>query len=489
MNEFLTTLSSEWAIRALLTSIMVGITCGLIGCFIVLKNMSLIGDALSHSILPGIYVAFILVGYSTLGFFAGSVIAGLITAIAITWIQQNVKTKNDAAIGIVFTAMFSIGVMGISRLNNTQGNHLDLKDFLFGNVLGISNEDIVLSFIVTIYCVLSIVIFYRYFFITTFQSVMAETMGISTKAVHYFLMLMLSFAIVAALRSVGVILVVAMLITPAATAMLLSHELKKILLLSAIIGMLSAVTGLLAAIIFDTVPGPAMVIASTFFYLIATLLSPEKGLIPNYWRSRQETNKIIQEDIIKYLHKSTGVYDENIIAERLSLSLSDIKSNINSLQNDAILTLEGNLTYKGVQKADELVRAHRLWETYQVNDMGMSNDQIHEDAERLEHHLSNADLDEIDHNLGYPDFDPHGSPIPKKKDISTKSLILQKPKSKVVISENQNSKEIESELWELGILPNASILIYKINEKGIELKMNEKSIFIENDLAAEVKVL
>ena len=100
MNEFLTTLSSEWAIRALLTSIMVGITCGLIGCFIVLKNMSLIGDALSHSILPGIYVAFILVGYSTLGFFAGSVIAGLITAIAITWIQQNVKTKNDAAIGI-----------------------------------------------------------------------------------------------------------------------------------------------------------------------------------------------------------------------------------------------------------------------------------------------------------------------------------------------------------------------------------------------------
>lgn len=488
MNDLLTTLSSEWAIRALLTSIMVGITCGLIGCFIVLKNMSLIGDALSHSILPGIYVAFLVVGYSTLGFFTGSVIAGLITAIAITWIQQNVKTKNDAAIGIVFTAMFSIGVMGISRLNNTQGNHLDLKDFLFGNVLGISNEDIILSFIVTIYCVVSILVFYRYFFITTFQSIMAETMGISSKALHYFLMLMLSFAIVAALRSVGVILVVAMLITPAATAMLLSNEMKKILVIAASIGMLSAVSGLFGAIIFDTVPGPAMVISATLFYFLATLFSPEKGLIPNYWKSRQQTNKIIQEDILKHLHKSIGELNETDIAEKLSLSLGTVKSNISALKEEAIITKEGNLTYKGVQKADELVRAHRLWETYQVNDMGMSNDQIHEDAERLEHHLSQDVLDELDKKLGYPDLDPHGSPIPRKTKVSAKSLIFVKPRSKATISIHQESPTIESELWELGIMPKSQLLVYKVNEKGVEVKINDRTIFIINDLAANVWV-
>ena len=132
----------EWFIRALIASSMVGIMCGVLGCFIVLRNMSLIGDALAHAILPGIVVVFPIVGYSPLGFFTGAVIAGLLTAVAITWIQHNVKTKNDAAIGIVFTAMFSIGVIGISWISKNEGVHLDLKDFLFGNILGISNEDI-----------------------------------------------------------------------------------------------------------------------------------------------------------------------------------------------------------------------------------------------------------------------------------------------------------------------------------------------------------
>ncbi len=103
MDLLIDALSSGWAIRAIIASSLVGIMCGVIGCFIVLRNMSLIGDALAHAILPGIFVAFILVGYSTIGFFLGSVVAGLFTAFGITWIQHNVKTKNDAAIGIVFT--------------------------------------------------------------------------------------------------------------------------------------------------------------------------------------------------------------------------------------------------------------------------------------------------------------------------------------------------------------------------------------------------
>jgi ABC-type Mn2+/Zn2+ transport system permease subunit len=124
--------------RALLASTMVGVTCGILGAFIVLRNMSLIGDALSHAILPGVFVAFIFFGYNTIGFFFGTVIAGLLFAVAMTWIQQNTKTKNDAVIGIVFTAMFSIGVIGISAISKT-GVHLDLKDFLFGNVLGVAD--------------------------------------------------------------------------------------------------------------------------------------------------------------------------------------------------------------------------------------------------------------------------------------------------------------------------------------------------------------
>ncbi|MDX1666989.1 MAG: metal ABC transporter permease, partial [Saprospiraceae bacterium] len=229
MQELIEVFQYEWAQRALLASAMVGVMCGVLGCFIVLRNMSLIGDALAHAILPGVVFAFMIVGYSALGFFVGSVIAGLIAAVGITWIQHNVRTKNDAAIGIVFTAMFSVGVMGISWISRNEGVHLDLKDFLFGNVLGVANQDLYLTALVTVYVLVSVVVFYRYLFISTFQPVVAQTMGISVKMIHYFLMLLLSFAVVASLQTVGVILVVAMLITPASTALLLASRLYKVI--------------------------------------------------------------------------------------------------------------------------------------------------------------------------------------------------------------------------------------------------------------------
>ncbi|MDX1685095.1 MAG: metal ABC transporter permease, partial [Saprospiraceae bacterium] len=203
--------------RALIASSLVGLMCGALGAFIVLRNMSLIGDALAHAILPGIVVAFILFGHHSLAFFIGAVIAGLLTAVAITWIQNKVRTKNDAAIGIVFTTMFALGVIGISRLSKNENVHLDLKGFLFGTVLGVSDTDLYLTTVITVVVLAAIAIFFRQLFITTFQPIVAAVMGIRVKMTHYLLMLLLSFAVVASLRTVGVILVVAMLITPAAT--------------------------------------------------------------------------------------------------------------------------------------------------------------------------------------------------------------------------------------------------------------------------------
>ena len=138
-----------------------------------------------------------------------------------------------------------------SYLNNREGVHLDLKDFLFGTVLGVSTEDIIITAMVTMFCITSVIVFYRYLFITTFQPTIAATMGISVKTMHYFLMLLLSFAIVTALRTVGIILVVAMLITPSATALLLSDKLKRVIAISGLIGFISAVIGLLVAILLD----------------------------------------------------------------------------------------------------------------------------------------------------------------------------------------------------------------------------------------------
>jgi len=420
LENLIEILPMEFTIRALIASSLVGLMCGVLGCFIVLRNMSLIGDALSHAVLPGVFFAFLLLGYSVIGFFIGSTIAGLVTAVAISWVQQNVQTKYDAAIGIIFTTMFSIGVIGISWLSKSEGVHLDLKDFLFGELLGVSNEDLVLTSIIAIFTIVSVVLFYRYLFITTFQSTIAQTMGISAKAIHYFLMLLLSFAIVASLRTVGVILVVAMLITPAATALLLSDRLKTVLVISGFIGVIAAVTGLVLAIIFDTTPGPAMTICATMFYFLAVLFSPTQGIIFKAYQNYVEKKRIIREDILRQVVKKMPERGMSTteLSKRLNLSQNKIQHYVSIMAKSKLLAYESDkilLTSAGIDKAEQLVRAHRLWETYQVTKMGLASDQIHNEADQLEHFLSEELLDEIDLELGFPTKDPHDSPIPSKK--------------------------------------------------------------------------
>lgn len=490
--EVLLILQEEWAFRALIASSLVGLMCGVIGSFMVLRNMSLIGDALSHAILPGIFVAFVLVGYSSVGFFIGTLMAALISAVGITWIQNNVKTKNDAAIGIIFTFMFSIGVIGISYLNNQQGVHLDLKDFLFGTILGVSDEDILITTIVTIYVISSVVILFRYLFITTFQPTIAQTMGISTKLIHYFLMLLLSFAVVAALRTVGIILVVAMLITPSATALLLSNKLKYVVILSGILGLVSAIVGLLAAIALNTTPGPAMCVVATLFYFIAVFLSPSKGLIFKYLRNRKQDRTIEKEDIIKYLYKRKSISEDSVaaMASQLGIKTGNIKKHFHVLKRDGLILMSDQiqLTAKGNSSGEKLVRAHRLWETYLVDKIGLDDQEIHEEAEKYEHLLTAELLDQLDLKLGYPTTDPHGSPIPTKRITAANPLLKLKPKSRARISENQINSEIESKLWELGLTAQSSIQMVDIDQSKVVIKLGNEQIELEATLAEMINV-
>ena len=410
--------TEEWAIRALITSSMVGITCGLLGSFVVLRNMALIGDALSHAVLPGVVVAFMLVGQSTIAIFLGSLTAGLITAFLITWIQSNVSTKNDAAVGIVFTTMFALGVMGISSINNKPGNHLDLKDHLFGTTMGIGNDDVYLIFAICIYVIISVIFFYRYLFITTFQPVIAKTMGISVKMIHYFFMLLVSIVIVASIRAVGIILVVAMLITPASTALLLSNNLRNVLIISSLVGLFSSVLGMIIAIQIHTTPGPLMAVVAASFYVLAVFFAPGKGLVFKTLRDRSLRKKIYLEDTLKQAFRlqQKGNLTFKNLQEQLGYNTNLLKNNLNKMAKQNIVQLSPQLalTQTGQNQANKLVRAHRLWETYLVNEMGLSAEQIHEDAEKYEHLLTDDMLDEVDAKLGYPKEDPHGSPIPPK---------------------------------------------------------------------------
>ncbi len=493
MEGFFEIFAYDFGIRALQASVLVGLMCGVLGCFIVLRNMSLIGDALAHAVLPGVVVGFVVAGAGVMAIFTGAVVAGLITAFFITWIQHNAKTKNDAAIGIVFTAMFSIGVMGISKVAKT-GAHLDLDHFLFGNVLGLSDEDLYLTFFITLYVLVSVVVFYRYLFATTFQPVIAETMGISVKTVHYFLMLLLAFAVVVSLRAVGVILVVAMLITPASTALLLTDRLKWMLVISGFLGMLAAVLGLIFSNYYNTTPGPAMVIVATFFYLLAVFFSPKKGLLFNYFHKRKTRIRVESEDILKQSYRLTlkGNLSISSLKARLGMSESYLKRLTKSLRKKGWMEFNKNhlkLTKNGENEAIRLVRAHRLWETYLVEELGLSSEQIHEEAEKYEHILTEDILDEVETKLHFPVLDPHGSPIPQKERNPEFPLANLNQKEIAQIAEDQINDYLLSTLWKLGLYPEQDFQVLDKQENLLLLMVEEETIAIPTSLARKVNVI
>ncbi len=482
-----------YAQRALLASVLVGITCGLLGVFIVLRNMSLIGDALSHAILPGVVVGFLIAGHSIFAFFTGSVVAGLLAALSITWLQRNVKTKEDAAIGIVFSAMFALGIIGISAVTRQEGVHLDMKDFLFGNVLGIADQDIWLTGLIMGYTLLCILVFYRYFFVTTFQAVMATTTGINANLMHYFMMMLLSFAVVASLQSVGVILVVAMLIIPASTALLLSNRLPVVLGLSVLVGVLSASMGLIFAIIWETTPGPAMTLVATVFYLLAMLLSPKKGLLLLRIRKARRQKLQANEDVLKALVKlqEKGVKSLADTAVAFELSERQLRRKLLVLQRrkwiEPLKAGEIQLSAAGLEHAYQLIRAHRIWESYLVQEMGLGANQIHVQAEQFEHRLPEVFLQEVEERLGFPTTDPHGSPIPQRSKTTVLLADVTLGQEVMVLS-TQKSASVTAALWKLGISPNQVLQLLNRTDKTLELRAEHQVFQLPLSIAEKVQV-
>ena len=371
--------------------------------------------------------------------------------------------------------------------------HLDLKDFLFGNVLGVSNQDLILTGTVMVVVILSVGVLYRYLFASTFQPTIAATMGIPVRFMHYYLMLMLSFAVVAAMQTVGVILVVAMLITPASTALLLAKRLPRVLLIAAITGFISAVSGLILSVVYEMPPGPSIAVAATGFYLLAAFLAPEQGIVAKFYRRRQQEQKVKHEDVLKAIFKASlgNPIDRQVLLDELSVTPLKFKRLIQPLISKKLLhspsPLAFQLTDEGRKQANDLVRAHRLWETYLVSEMGMHADDIHEEAERYEHILTTSQVDAVDKQLGYPALDPHGSPIPGKETAHTLSLENLSARESGTISPRQPGAEITYKLWALGLGPGDSFTIRETGE-DIILEVKDDLIHVPSTLARQISV-
>ena len=272
ISQFLSALGQyNFLQAALITSILVGVMSGVIGSFIILRGLSLMGDAISHAVLPGVAVAYML-GINLL---LGASIFGILAAMLIGYVASHSKLKNDTAIGIVFSAFYALGFVLISLAESSSNLH----HILFGNVLAVSARDLLTTTCVLIAVILFIVIFYKELLITSFDETFARTYGLRTQMVHYALMLMLTLVTVSSLQTVGIILVVAMLITPAATAFLWTNKLHWMLVDSAIFGALASLIGLFLSYTLNWSSGPAIVLVAAFIFGVSFIFSPKQGLV------------------------------------------------------------------------------------------------------------------------------------------------------------------------------------------------------------------
>jgi manganese/zinc/iron transport system permease protein len=412
-----------------LTAAATNAACAVVGCFLVLRRMSLMGDALSHAVLPGLAVAFIWSGSYGIGpLLIGAVIAGLLSTFLTQTLHQYASVPSDASMGVVFTSLFALGVVLIKKY--IHGVHFDMRCVYEGlleltpwsrwDVLGYElPRAAVMAVGMLIVNAAIIALLWKEFKLSSFDPALATTMGFSAGVMHYLLMGLVAVTAVASFEAVGSILVVAMLVAPPATAHLLVDRLGPMVVLSAIVGALAAVLGYVLGVWIDTNYAGMMTVSASGLYGLAVLFSPRYGIVSAGVRNMQTALRVVREDLLAMLYR----LEELRAPRRLATAEAQqavgggllARWGLRGLVRDGRVTSAGNqleLTTHGRDDAKQLVRSHRLWESYLVQYLGLPLDHVHEPAHRVEHFIGPELREELQHKLDETDVDPHGREIP-----------------------------------------------------------------------------
>lgn len=420
--------------------IAIGVLCAasaaLLGSFLVLRRLSLLGDGISHAILPGLALAFMwTASRSGWPVFAGAIVAGLLTALASQWLQRRGRVDEGAALGVVFTTLFAIGLIlinyGAARVD------LDPGCVLYGAIeftpldrVSLAGWEMPRAFLVQlIVLVLNaafVMLFYKELKIATFAPEYAESQGIPVPWLHRGLMVLVAITAVASFESVGSILVVAMLVVPPATALLVVSRLRSLLIASVILGAIGAIAGHLAAIsvprwfgLRSASTAGMMAVAVGGLFMLVCLVSPRCGLLAAGYRGWSLRLKIAFEDVLACLYRRSerGARSPaklREICDRLGRSPVLVQLAIWRYRRRGLLVRSKDgweLTESGFERAEELVRSHRLWETYLAENLAMPAERLHEAAESLEHFTAQPLRSRLAEEISATE-DPHGAPIP-----------------------------------------------------------------------------
>ncbi|MFH7243362.1 MAG: metal ABC transporter permease [Spirulina sp.] len=273
LNWFYEPLQFAFMQRSLAVAIMVGIICSVVGSYLMVQRLALLGDAISHSVLPGLAIAF----WLGVNIFVGAFIAGVLSTVLIAWIHRRSPIKEDAAMGIVFSAFFALGITLITTIQ--KDNKIDLNHFLFGNILGVTAGDVRDTAIIATLVLVVVLLLYKELLFYSFDPLGAQASGLPTGWLNTGLMVLIALTVVASMKVVGVILVLALLITPGAAAYLLVPRLHQVMVLGAGIGIISSISGMYLSYYFNLPSGPAIVLVVSIFFALAFLFSPRHGVL------------------------------------------------------------------------------------------------------------------------------------------------------------------------------------------------------------------
>ena len=404
--------------------ILLGIGTATIGTFAFLRKRALTGDAIAHSVLPGVCLAFMIFDTRNLWvLLGGAFVTGWLSIIFVDLITKKTKLKPDTAIGLTLSVFFGIGILLLTFIQQSgNASQSGLNNFLFGKAAAMSTDDIRTMAVVSLFIIVVVVIFFKEFCLLSFDPDYAKSTGLPVNFLQLTLTTLTVLAVAAGIQAVGVVLMAALLITPPAAAKYWTDKLGKMILLSILFAVIGSVTGAYVSYANNKMPtGPWIVTMTSIIAVLSILFAPKKGVIPKMIIRKKYQNKMLRENILKELYhleeKNPGKKSFTLsdIATEREMKTSNYVFGLRMLlRKDFVVKINEAyyLTEKGLEEGKRITRIHRLWEMYLTEKLNIASDHVHDDAEAIEHIITPEIEKRLIELLDKPEKDPHEKIIP-----------------------------------------------------------------------------
>ncbi|GGZ17255.1 manganese ABC transporter permease [Echinicola pacifica] len=402
---------------------LLSISAAMVGTFTFLDKKALVGDAISHAVLPGVCLAFMFSGNKNpYWIVSGAFFTGALSTYVISWVARYTKLKEDTVIASVLSIFFGVGIVLMTQLQQTGNASLSgLDHFIFGNAISIVREDLWVYGALATCIIVVLLVFYKEFKVMVFNRSFAESIGLPVKRLDFVFNSLMVLAVVTGIQAIGVVLMAALLITPAAAAKFWTDRLSRLLFLAVLFSLISGISGAYISFSLPHMPtGPWVVVVLSIIAFLSFFFSTKKGILTRWVSRRKYQSKIHRDHILKALyqaeeHDKKGLPQKDIV-DNFPGKVVKTHRTLRQLKKKGYITNDRELvalTSTGNSEAKRIVRLHRLWELYMTEYMNIAPDHVHESAEKFEHIITPELERQLDKSLNFPKEDPHQSIIPR----------------------------------------------------------------------------